>query len=120
MKQIIVALEFDDEELGPQWMNHDNLKALLYSETKTKKKLLKVLEYQEHIGVEDCLLIARPNDPDPNFQMLPPMRGYAVVPLESYAAYAETASKIVKDIYLRYSPRFRHVKEKEPTSCPHR
>jgi len=58
MKQIIVALEFDDEELGPQWMNHDNLKSLLYSETKTKKKLLKVVEYQEHIGVEDCRCLA--------------------------------------------------------------
>jgi len=98
MKQVILVLEFDDEELGPQWLNRDNLKALLYSETKTKKKLLKVLEYQEHIGVEDCLLIARPNDPDPNFQMLPPMRGYAVVPLESYPDYMAPAVKIVGEI----------------------
>ena len=39
MKQIIAVLEFDEQELGPQWLNHDNLKALLYSETKTKKEL---------------------------------------------------------------------------------
>ena len=59
MKQIIAVLEFDEEELGPQWLNHDNLKALLYSETKTKEELLKVVEYQEHTGIKDCLLVAR-------------------------------------------------------------
>ncbi len=47
MKQISVVLEFDENDLGEQWMNPDNLDSLLYSETTTKKELLKVVDYKE-------------------------------------------------------------------------
>ena len=42
MKTLIVELEFDDNELGPEWMNIYNLKSLLYSGMATKPELLSV------------------------------------------------------------------------------
>lgn len=45
--KIKVELEFDEKDLGPKWMNSDNLGLLLYSDTKTRKDLLKVNSFQE-------------------------------------------------------------------------
>jgi hypothetical protein len=38
---MIVKLQWDTEDLGPDWMNIDNLKTLLYSEESTSGDLLK-------------------------------------------------------------------------------
>lgn len=45
--KVKVILEFDENQLGEKWMNIDNLKSLLYSETKTKDDLLKIESYEE-------------------------------------------------------------------------
>ena len=45
--KIIVELEFDENNLGPKWMNPDNLDLLLYGEHSTKKELLRVISYIE-------------------------------------------------------------------------
>ena len=55
MKQIKVILEFDENELGPEWINPDNLDLLLYSKIKTRKDLLKVVSYKEIKGVSNGL-----------------------------------------------------------------
>ena len=47
MTKITVELEFDEQELGPQWMNPDNLGILLYTDNGTKRELLKVTAYRE-------------------------------------------------------------------------
>jgi hypothetical protein len=39
--RMIVKLQWDTEDLGPDWMNIDNLKTLLYSEESTSGDLLK-------------------------------------------------------------------------------
>lgn len=39
---MIVKLSWDVDELGPMWMNIDNLKLLLFSKEKTLEKLLRV------------------------------------------------------------------------------
>lgn len=49
--RIKVILEFDENDLGPKWMNPDNLDLLLYTENATKKELLKVLSFEE-MGAE--------------------------------------------------------------------
>lgn len=45
--KIYVELEFDEEALGPKWMNIDNLKLLLYGKWETKEELLKITSYKE-------------------------------------------------------------------------
>ena len=45
--KILVELEFDENDLGPKWMNPDNLDLLLYGKHSTKKELLKVLSFKE-------------------------------------------------------------------------
>ncbi len=54
--EILVRLSFDEEDLGPKWMNPDNLNMLLYTETATKKDLLKVVSYNEvdYITCKSC------------------------------------------------------------------
>ena len=48
MKKIRVTFEFDEQVLGEQWMNIDNLKLLLYSkELYTKESLFKIVKYKE-------------------------------------------------------------------------
>lgn len=41
MTQMTVTFEWDDE-LGPRWMNRDNLASLLYSSVATKEDLLSI------------------------------------------------------------------------------
>ena len=45
--KILIELEFDEKELGPKWMNPDNLDLLLYSDNRTNKDLLKVNSFKE-------------------------------------------------------------------------
>ena len=46
--KIRVVMEFDEDNLGPKWMNRDNLELLLYSKNfATKPELLKILSYEE-------------------------------------------------------------------------
>ena len=47
MQKILVELEFDDNNLGPKWMNPDNLDLLLYTKNATSIELLKVNSYKE-------------------------------------------------------------------------
>jgi len=48
MKKITVEFEFDEEDLGEQWMNIDNLKLMLYSgKWFTKEELFKITSYKE-------------------------------------------------------------------------
>jgi len=47
MKTIIVALRWNDEKLGSEWLNLDNLKALIYEDQHTSSKLLKIARYWE-------------------------------------------------------------------------
>ena len=47
MKKVTVVLEFDDEDLGEQWMNEDNLDILLYTTECTRDDLLKIVSYRE-------------------------------------------------------------------------
>lgn len=47
MSRAIVVLEWDEERLGPGWMNIDNLKLLLYTEHNTRHDLLRVADYKE-------------------------------------------------------------------------
>ena len=42
--KLVVEFEYDEKELGPHWMNIDNLKLCLFSKEYTKKELLKVTE----------------------------------------------------------------------------
>lgn len=44
--KIKVEFEFDEEELGSKWFNQENLCLLLYSDIKTKKELLKVVNFE--------------------------------------------------------------------------
>ena len=48
-----VILEFDEQNLGPKWMNEDNLALLLYSEFSTKRELLQIVEYEEQQENQD-------------------------------------------------------------------
>jgi len=45
--KVTVELEFDEQDLGPQWMNQDNLGILLYTDNGTKRELLKITAYRE-------------------------------------------------------------------------
>ena len=45
--KILVVLEFDENDLGPKWMNPDNLATLLYTDAATREDLLKVVKYEE-------------------------------------------------------------------------
>jgi len=47
MTKIQIELEFDENDLGKNWMNIDNLKLLLYSKDATMEGLLKINSYQE-------------------------------------------------------------------------
>lgn len=40
MSLMTVEFEWDEEELGLNWMNEDNLKRLIYAEAYTKPELL--------------------------------------------------------------------------------
>ena len=40
--EMIVKLIWDEDELGPEWMNLDNLSMLLYTDTHTNRELCKV------------------------------------------------------------------------------
>ena len=42
-----ITLEFDENDLGPKWMNSDNFNTLLYTTASTKKDLLKVVSFEE-------------------------------------------------------------------------
>lgn len=44
MAKLIVELEWDGDNLGPCWMNIDNLKSCLYGETSTLETLCKARE----------------------------------------------------------------------------
>lgn len=45
--KVLIELEFNEEILGPKWMNPDNLDILLYTESSTKRSLLKVVSFKE-------------------------------------------------------------------------
>ena len=49
--RMTITLEWNGDDLGPRWMNPDNLAHLMFTETKTLTKLIKVLPksviYQE-------------------------------------------------------------------------
>jgi len=45
--KILVELEFNENDLGPKWMNPDNLDILLYTDASTKRGLLKVVSFEE-------------------------------------------------------------------------
>ena len=47
MKQIMVIFEYDNDHLGDEWMNEDNLKFLLYNNTKINRELFKIVNYKE-------------------------------------------------------------------------
>ena len=51
MSNMLVLLSWDKDELGPMWMNPDNLKMLLFSDAQTKPDLLKV-EMLQHSEIE--------------------------------------------------------------------
>ena len=63
LKEVTVTLAFNVDELGPQWMNRDNLEMLLYSKANTRRDLLEVTAYSNErpepkpdwISVEDRL-----------------------------------------------------------------
>lgn len=66
MAQMFVKLEWDGDNLGPMWMNEDNLKALLYGKTQVKEEHLKAVvighsESKSVFGVD----IAEPIDEKP-------------------------------------------------------
>jgi len=44
--QALIILQWD-EELAEKWMNEDNLKTLLYTETKTREDLLDLVVYHQ-------------------------------------------------------------------------
>ena len=51
--KIKVILEYDENKLGPKWMNPDNLALLLYeSGYSTNRDLLKIVSYEEQGGGE--------------------------------------------------------------------
>lgn len=45
--KILAELEFNEDNLGPKWMNLDNLEILLYTEASTRRGLLKVVSFEE-------------------------------------------------------------------------
>lgn len=45
--KILAELEFNENDLGPKWMNLDNLEILLYTEASTRRGLLKVISFEE-------------------------------------------------------------------------
>jgi hypothetical protein len=45
--KIRVELEYDENSLGPMWMNKDNLELLLYAAWSTKPEFLKINSYEE-------------------------------------------------------------------------
>ena len=51
--RILVDLEFDENYLGPKWMNPDNFDLLLYGEHSTKRNLLKVVSFKE-VASQQC------------------------------------------------------------------
>lgn len=46
MTLVTVELEFNENDLGPEWLNPDNLASLLYTKTATHKEFLKILSYE--------------------------------------------------------------------------
>ena len=53
MKKITVEFEFDEKDLGEQWMNIDNLKLMLYSDKwSTKEELFKISSYRENRKID--------------------------------------------------------------------
>ena len=47
MAKKVFVLEWDEEELGPMWMNIFNLESCLYSKEHTRRDLLTVTEVPE-------------------------------------------------------------------------
>lgn len=45
--KILVELEFDENDLGLNWMNPDSLGILLYTGASTNRSLLKVVRFEE-------------------------------------------------------------------------
>ena len=44
MSDMIVKIKWDGDDLGPMWMNLDNLELLLYGKHSTKRELVQVEE----------------------------------------------------------------------------
>lgn len=47
MSKLVVELEWDGDELGPDWMNVRNLESCLYTWTHTNEPLCKVREISQ-------------------------------------------------------------------------
>ena len=47
-KFAFVQVAWNEEELGSEWMNIDNMKALLYTDAKTSEDLLTVVGYSTY------------------------------------------------------------------------
>ena len=58
MASMYVKLEWDGNNLGPRWMNIDNLRSLLYSTTNVKQETLSVKEINPQDWVVDSELWA--------------------------------------------------------------
>jgi hypothetical protein len=47
MAHMTVKITWDKEDLGPMWMNEDNLKLLLFTDSKTNEDLIQI-QVTEH------------------------------------------------------------------------
>lgn len=61
MGKMLVELSWDDEELGPDWMDPDNLESMLYGNTWTSKDFMsyRVVEQTDRDEVLDCVSAER-------------------------------------------------------------
>lgn len=57
----VVELEFNENDLGPKWMNLDNLEILLYTEAFTRRDLLKVISFEEESPNKKLQTDTKPN-----------------------------------------------------------
>jgi len=53
-KFAFVQVAWNEEELGSEWMNTDNMKALLYTDAKTSEDLLTVVGYSTYDFEKDA------------------------------------------------------------------
>ena len=51
--RVFVELEFDEKELGPKWMNRDNLALLLYDSYETRREFLKIVSYKDEEDIKE-------------------------------------------------------------------
>jgi len=58
-KIVVVELMWDEDDLGPEWMNEGNLASLLYSSASTNKDLLAIVQYNREKGKK---IVAMPKD----------------------------------------------------------